>query len=158
MLTEQYAGNIPTHTPSPTYMYTCAVERSHVIKHTGHTLKRTPTPTLAPLTLHTCAMERSHGMSHSYFEASSFVMPPFAPAVLCSSHQIIILSYAEAAWSSRSKHPAYLGTEYRCLTLPHFSRRLSLYLTLVEVTHDVTLPHTKSHTKSLYLTLVEVRF
>ena len=34
-------------------------------------------------------------------------MPPLAPVALCRSHQIIILSYARAACSSRSKHPAH---------------------------------------------------
>ena len=55
--------------------------------------------------LPTCVTPCSHPMSFSYSEGSKLVMPPLSPAVLCSSHHSIILSYALAASSSWSKQP-----------------------------------------------------
>lgn len=52
-------------------------------------------------------------MSFSYSLMSKFVMPDLRVLELCSSHQIIILSYARAASSSSSKQPKLVGFPFR---------------------------------------------
>mmetsp|Transcript_21900 Transcript_21900/g.55140 ORF Transcript_21900/g.55140 Transcript_21900/m.55140 type:complete len:278 (+) Transcript_21900:467-1300(+) len=48
-------------------------------------------------------------MTSWYSETSKLVMPPLTDALWCSSHQIIILSYARAASVSWSKQPSEVG-------------------------------------------------
>ena len=62
---------------------------------------------------HTCEMPCSQATSPSYSAGSKLVMPPFTPLTLCSSHHSIILSYARAACSSRSKQPSDVGLPFR---------------------------------------------